>query len=372
VTVERVQIVLDNLRVGGIQRLALDEAYSLTRTGKKVSLLVLEAPMPVDDIREVDSLFFQNHSLEIHFLPSSRSRQVVWFARYLKKNRPRIILCHSAKSVWIVKLASLLSLQKIYIVCFVHQLASLSSFSQRAKRFILFSLANQIRASSYQFILEFEKTHKRLGLINRWVVKKFNFDRMGIDLRRIKWTQTNFELIPIEGKPALIFNSRLTGWKGFETFLRIAELLGNEFQYILITTRTGNHSDSRVRFNSMATAKLFHGKSVSHFKWNTPSVHLYPTNYGPKVKYPQSIGLNVLECLSLGIPSIISYDSFETWPEFKNNKMIHTTSWKEEESTQLVRQALQLLGQKNSLLDEPFYKFIDIDQHVMRLQELFS
>jgi len=35
VTVERVQIVLDNLRVGGIQRLSLDEAYSLTRTGKK-------------------------------------------------------------------------------------------------------------------------------------------------------------------------------------------------------------------------------------------------------------------------------------------------------------------------------------------------
>jgi hypothetical protein len=38
--------------------------------------------------------------------------------------------------------------------------------------------------------------------------------------------------------------------------------------------------------------------------------------------------MNVLECLALGIPSIISEEGFESWPEFKNFDLISTCTWK--------------------------------------------
>jgi len=371
-TAGRVHIVLDNLRVGGIQRLALDEAYSLSRTGKIVSVLVLEELIPTDDMREIDSLFFHKHHLEILFLPKGRRRQINWFARYLRKRKPHILLCHSAKSVWIIRLAALLSLQKVFIVCFLHQIASLSSNVQRAKRFILFCLANQIRASSKQFILEFEIAYRRLNFMNRWVLKKIHFDRMGIDLSRIEWIQNNYDLIPVVNKPALIFNSRLTEWKGFETFLHLAEFLGTDFQYILITTRMGHQNEQLSSFNCLPTAKIFYGKSVPHFYWNTPSVHVYPTNYGQKVKYPQNVGLNVLECLALGIPSIISVEGFETWPEFRGSEMIYTTNWTIEESSKLVKEVLLSPAPRSLLSNETLRGLVGIDQHLMRLQELFQ
>ena len=56
-------------------------------------------------------------------------------------------------------------------------------------------------------------------------------------------------------------------------------------------------------------------------------IHIYPTDYGSQTTYPQSIGLNVLEFLALGIPSVISEESFKTFPELKNCLLIETCDW---------------------------------------------
>lgn len=40
-----------------------------------------------------------------------------------------------------------------------------------------------------------------------------------------------------------------------------------------------------------------------------------------------SISFNVLECAYLGIPSIISYERFESWPEFRESILFQTTTW---------------------------------------------
>jgi len=230
-------IVLDNLRIGGIQRLALDEAYSFNRQGNEVSIIILEEPKESDDIREIDGGFFEIHKMKIIIVPHGRIRQIKWFISLLRKRNPQIIFSHSASGIGLIKLASLLSLRKTYIVGFLHQLASLSSFSQKVKRFLLFAMADQVRASSKQFIMEFDIVYRKLGFLNTWILRKMHFDRMGIDLTRINWVQRNESLIPIVGQPALVFNSRVTEWKGFKTFVDLAHYLGPEFQYILITSR---------------------------------------------------------------------------------------------------------------------------------------
>lgn len=97
-----------------------------------------------------------------------------------------------------------------------------------------------------------------------------------------------------------------------------------------------------------------------------------PTNYGQKVKYPQNVGLNVLECLALGIPSIISVEGFETWPEFRGSEMIYTTNWTIEESSKLVKEVLLSPAPRSLLSNETLRGLVGIDQHLMRLQELFQ
>jgi len=371
-TSDRVYIVLDNLRVGGVQRLALDESYALSRQGKEVSVIILEEQVSIDDMREIDGAFFRRHSLKLCFLPQGRGKQILWFIKFIRGENPNIILCHSARSIGLIRLASLFCWRQIVIVAFLHQLASLSSRLQKFKRFILFSMANQVRASSKQFILEFEATYKRCKFLTKPVLKKMQFDRMGLDLSRIDWAQSNENLIKITDRPALIFNSRVTEWKGFKTFLELAIELGSEFQYILITSRMAHQADLIAQFDGLPTAKTFYGKNVSHFAWEVPCIHVYPTDYGKGVKYRQNIGLNVLECLSLGIPSIISHEGFESWPEFQSINSVMTTGWNINETCEIVRKVLSSQNCQSKILDDYLREVIGIQQHLTRLQKLFD
>jgi hypothetical protein len=195
---------------------------------------------------------------------------------------------------------------------------------------------------------------------------------MGVDTLRIMENQGSLKLIKIVGLPALIFNSRLIGWKGFESFLNLAEYFGSKFQYVLITGRLGHQSSLLSRFESLPTAKIFYGKSVSNFLWDVPSIHLYPTNYGAKVKYPQNIGLNVLECLALGIPSIISVEGYETWPEFKNMSLINMSNWNRDDVDEIIKHILGDCGPKPFPLESNLLRVIGISDHLVRLQEVLS
>ena len=71
----------------------------------------------------------------------------------------------------------------------------------------------------------------------------------------------------------------------------------------------------------------FYSKSPASFKYPSKSLHIYPTNYGDSVKYPQSIGMNVLEFLALGVPSLISIEGFQSWPELEKSVLIETCNW---------------------------------------------
>lgn len=370
---QQVFIVLDNLRVGGIQRLALDEAYGLRRNGRDVSLIVLEEEeVPLDDIREIDGLYFEQFKLNIIFVPKGKLKQVIWFFNFTRLRKPKIVFCHSAKGIGLARIASLALRKKLYIVGFLHQLATLSSTKQRLKRMLFFSMANQIRASSKQFILELDAVYGERSIVKKYMNKKLCFDRMGVDLARIDWLQVSQNLISVVDKPALIFNSRVTDWKGFRTFLDLARNLGNDFQYILITSRMVHQSELIADFAQLPTAKVYHGKSVAHFLWTVPALHIYPTNYGKRVKFQQNIGLNVLECLALGIPSVISSEGFETWPELRNSKGIFLTDWVMQDISNSIKDLF-----KSSLVLQPstnnsFRRLISIEQHLNLIVNLLK
>jgi hypothetical protein len=66
---------------------------------------------------------------------------------------------------------------------------------------------------------------------------------------------------------------------------------------------------------------LIEGKPPSFLSEISTPIHLYPTNYGSKTRYPQSIGLNVIEFAALGIPSLVSKEVVTTYPELLERKI---------------------------------------------------
>ena len=56
-------------------------------------------------------------------------------------------------------------------------------------------------------------------------------------------------------------------------------------------------------------------------------VHIYPADYGVNSTFYESISLNVMELLCLGVPSIISENGRSTWPELLNYSMLQDCNW---------------------------------------------
>ena len=79
-----------------------------------------------------------------------------------------------------------------------------------------------------------------------------------------------------------------------------------------------------------------------------------------------SIGINVLECIALGIPSIISYDNFDGWPELRTTVLCVTTDWQRSDLTSKID---RLSAMKISTLraeSERLISVVSIENHCLR------
>jgi len=63
-----VLIILDNINVGGIQRLALDEAYALSDRNVAVAILVLSPDSENDSFIKQEYEFLKNYEFNILFV----------------------------------------------------------------------------------------------------------------------------------------------------------------------------------------------------------------------------------------------------------------------------------------------------------------
>jgi hypothetical protein len=264
-----------------------------------------------------------------------------------------------------LRLAVAFKRKKVKIILYIHQLISLSSKKQALKRFLYFIFAHKLFVSSNQFKLEIEAYLKDSwwGALFR---KKIYFDRMGIYLNRVD--NQPKEIVCSETVPHLIFASRMTKWKGFQEFLNSAsESNWKNHKVIFEIFKTKNRFNERQERNKEPD-HLFYSKSPVSFKYPANSLHIYPTNYGESIKFPQSIGMNVLEFLALGVPSLISKEGFQSWPELEKSILIETCSWSN--PTEVESKLNKLISvNKSSARAESLRlrEFISIDKHVTNL-----
>lgn len=368
-------IVAENLRIGGVQRLLIDEAYQFLQWNSKPHIVSLAQKLPGDYLPDLDQEYRPSKKLKITHLNANKAAQIRYFIKLLRdKDAPRVFVTHSTTGAFLLRICSLISFKKVLIILQIHQLITLSDKKQQFKRIIYSMSANKVLFSSNQFLLEWELLISKRKYLKFVYRKSLEFDRMGVYLPRLASSDFSKRQLCKTDAPHLIFLSRVTTWKGFEKFRSVTNHFASSEIHTLAITASNFRKDifNPDEFNNENSHVVFNS-SVTSLQLNEGSVHLYPSAYGPNIKYPQSIGMNVLEMISQGIPSLISKEGFESWPELQESVLVKVVDWTNtDEVLRLIEFSRNLSSRIRRQEFEKLSGAISIENHCRRLVSLMK
>jgi hypothetical protein len=366
--------VVENLRVGGIQRLVLDECYQLIAWGHHPSIISLSTNLDGDSMLETDTGFPLTENLNITYLNGNKFLHLRHFIKLLQsKPKGSLVISHSASAVPILRVASILLRRKTRISLFIHQLLTLSDRKQKVKRIFYSFFANEIAFSSKQFQLDWQFETKENSVLAHLLHRKMNFDRMGVYLPRLKWGELNGERLCISSVPHLIFMSRISSWKGSKDYLEICRRNVNENLHAIAFISRTNRSElfNSTEFSTF-NSHVVYEKGLTGTYVDPRSIHIYPSNYGARVRFPQSIGMNVLEMVGRNIPSLISAEGFESWPELENSQLVKVVNWNlPTEVDGAISSTLNLTLEERVKEKTRLEGVISIEKHVSRIVDRY-
>ncbi len=364
--------VVENLRIGGIQRLVLDECYQLIEWGHTPTIISLSPHLQGDSMLEIDTGYPLVKKVNVIYLNQSKLVHFRYFFKLIGgSSKEKLLISHSASATPVIRIASIFLGKRIKVTLFIHQLLALSDTKQKLKRFIYSLFANEIAFSSNQFLLDWQHEINKLPALRILFLKKMSFDRMGVYLPRLRWGTLNGEKICDLNVPHLVFMSRISSWKGSNTYVEICNRnLNAELHSIAFISRNNRIELFNPNDFRSAESHVVYEKGLTNVSLDPRSVHIYPSNYGPKIRFPQSIGMNVLEMLARGIPSLISPEGFESWPEFKNSSLVTIVNWSNPSAVDsAIADALDVTIKDRLAETVRLTSIISIERHVERIIE---
>lgn len=372
----KIGIVCDGFNIGGIQRLALDQAYSLSSKGYSVVLLVLnEKPTNLQPTFLYSEAHLISRSLvEMIFIPGNKFQQFVRLFLIFKKNDFSKIISHSLRGSVLLYAYRIIFRKKFFLTTTLHQLPSLSTPSQHFKRVLYSQFTDELfcfsGAAQAEWLNRF-KFSQLLKILGSH--KKPILCRNGVFLPRLdECNLTNsFNSAINSDVRRLVFIGRLTEWKGFEKFIEIAFLQELKHLRILIVTPTNPERLIKNTDKSfLKRIKIEVGKSIHQISFEKGDIHLYPANYGDQKDFIEGVSINVLEMACLGIPSLISQNGNKTWPELSDTGVVFEVNWDKpiEVSSVILTQVRPLDPSKIEVVK----KIVNIDNNIDKFKTLWN
>lgn len=318
-------IFVDNLQVGGFQRLALDQAYELSDQGYLVKLFVL-SDSRFWDLPNLEEEILHDKNVTIHQVSASRTKQILIFNRYFRLvSDDALIISHSLSSTFSLKVLKVISFRKFEINTTIHQIPRLTHRSQRIKRFVYAQFSDNLFCFSSAVYADWSTQFGKFGV---FVVSNFSkqisVKRNGIYLKRLPPVRRFLDF----NKPRIIYLGRLTFWKNAQILLDLAkELELSNFGFLVIVPNYKAGDLGKLPDILGSRLRVIAGKTISDLEVFDGDVHIYPANYGTQVPAIESISLNCLEMASLGIPSLVTEDGLSTWPELSGSDLIYQVNW---------------------------------------------
>lgn len=140
-------IVVQNLKMGGFQRIALDEAYCFSKSKQNLTLVILEelSQESLNNFFTSELDLIKRFNLNITTASGNRLNQYLFFKKLINSNKqPKNFISHSLRATVLIRVASFWSKSNINLITIIHQLPSLSAPVQRFKRFFYSTFSNYI------------------------------------------------------------------------------------------------------------------------------------------------------------------------------------------------------------------------------------
>jgi hypothetical protein len=190
--VSLVIIAVENLRIGGYQRLALDQAYYLSDISQRCLLLLLNPEIPgLKSFETAEEDLIRSKNLVTCRLSGKRIKDFFAIRKILRsENSNVLVISHSMRSTVLFAIARAGLKNKIVINTTIHQLPSLSRFFQRLKRFFYSQFGDNIYAYSDAVQKDWLSRYSNLG-------KSISILRNGIYKERLDICE-----VPFDGDPA--------------------------------------------------------------------------------------------------------------------------------------------------------------------------
>ena len=363
----RAYIIVDNLKIGGYQRLSLDQAYALADLDFTVSIIVL-SPKGQWDAAKIEATDLFQKTIE---LVESGSSRFSIFKTLVKKippgERDALIISHSLRATFALRFMKILLGRKFTINTTLHQLPRLSHFSQRLKRFIYSQFSDNLycfsRAAEMDWYSQFGD---KFEFFTSNFSKKIHLMRNGVYLGRLIHERN---ILETKTSPRIIYLGRLSFWKGLETIKMMAKSLElNEYNFVLMVPAIKPEDLAELSALLGNRLTVIEGKSVASFSSQRGDVHIYPANYGNEVKVIESISLNCLEMCAMGVPSVVTAGGLVTWPELSDCGLVQEVDWsniKEIERVIRLSQFVELSVSEQTRITQ----LVDINRQIERYLE---
>jgi len=358
-------IFLDNLRVGGYQRLTLDQAYKLSDLEIDVTVFVLSPESDWNFARIESDLIIQKR---IKLVSVSEERFIL--TEFLRKtfrseDKEILIISHSLRATLALRILKTLNCFKGTINTTLHQLPGLSHKSQRVKRFVYAQFSDNLFCFSKATELNwYSQFGSRLSRPLRFLSKEISVLRNGIYLDRLP-NQSHNRLE--DNQPRIIYLGRISFWKGLDTLKSLARLPElNQFDFLLMVPKISSEDLADLSSLLHDRFEIIEGKSISSLESRTGDVHIYPAHYGEGVSIIESISLNCLEMSAIGVPSLVSKGGLHTWPDLAESKLIREVDWSD-----LKTVAQALINTSKTLVGDIELKkvrqIVDIENQISKL-----
>lgn len=325
---QNIVLIVENLKIGGYQRLCLDQAYELSERNIPCRILVLnESSTETNDgLDSMESDLIKRFKIEIIYVTGSRLDQFKKFHKIFSvEKNPSIVISHTLRATVIINLLRKISSCDLKILTTIHQIPLLTDKRQRFKRYIYSQFTDSLFGYSTAVVSLWNAGIEKSFLLKLFCKrKKITLLRNGIYLNRLPVAYEK------ENKLRVIFLARETFWKGFN---RIPELMQKsalvDSRFLLIMPKLASNFEQDFPDNLRERIDLLIGKTIKSLSPSEGDVHIYPTNYGLQDVLIESISLNCLEMACLGIPSFITEGGLSTWPEFVGSPLFIEESWKD-------------------------------------------
>ena len=357
------------MRMGGFQRLALDQAYALSEKGYSVNILVLSPPLSSNqpNFLTIEEELIRGLRIQITYLGESRFKQIIYLNRIVGSlSRRDLLLSHTLRGTALLSIQKLRLNSRAKLITTIHQLPTLSARRQRFKRYCYAQMTDILTGYSTAVKADWiEKINFYPKFIQFCFKKEIHVLRNGIYLKRLPAIN-----LDVTYQPRLIYLGRSASWKGMDNFFKIASSpLLFDFKFLIMVPNEQDVSLGQLKKSVRERLQIIPGKSVSSLTPQFGDVHVYPANYGSEANYIESVSLNCLELACIGIPSILSRFGTSTWPDLTPYSIFHESSWEnlEDVARQIFTASTQHLDQAKLV---EIRNLISIENNIQKLSIL--